>query len=375
MNIAVDAMGGDRAPGVVVQGAVEAAREWDVPIILVGDTELITQELRRYPTEGLPIMVKHASEAVGMDESPSVALRKKKDSSIEVAIDLVKRGEAAGFVSAGNTGACMATAMFRLGMLSGVDRPAIATLLPTLKGVTLLLDVGATVDCKPRHLFQFAVMGEVYARYILGKKEPTVALLSIGEEDQKGNEVTKETFRLLRNSSINFFGNVEGKEVFQGKADVIVCDGFIGNVALKIAESVSMMISRLLRDELNKSWRTKAGALLVAPAFAGFKKTMDYSEYGGAPLLGVRAPCIIAHGSSTAKAIRNAIRVAKDAVNKKVSEHIIEEMVAIMDIDSALLSGAQGIKIAQGNLRGGPESKEGQEKEKEKEKEKSGGKE
>ncbi len=369
MNIAVDAMGGDRAPGVVVQGAVEAAREWDIPIILVGDTELITQELRRYPTEGLPIMVKHASEAVGMNESPSVALRKKKDSSIEVAIDLVKRGEAAGFVSAGNTGACMATAMFRLGMLSGVDRPAIATLLPTLKGVTLLLDVGATVDCKPRHLFQFAVMGEVYARYILGKKEPTVALLSIGEEDQKGNEVTKETFRLLRNSSINFFGNVEGKEVFQGKADVIVCDGFMGNVALKIAESVSMMISRLLRDELNKSWRTKAGALLVAPAFAGFKKTMDYSEYGGAPLLGVRAPCIIAHGSSTAKAIRNAIRVAKDAVNRKVSEHIVEEMVAIMDIDSALLSGAQGIKIAQGNLRGGPESKEDQEKEK------SGGKE
>jgi glycerol-3-phosphate acyltransferase PlsX len=175
---------------------------------------------------------------------------------------------------------------------------------------------------------------------------------------------------LLRNSSINFFGNVEGKEVFQGKADVIVCDGFIGNVALKIAESVSMMISRLLRDEINKSWRTKAGALLVAPAFAGFKKTMDYSEYGGAPLLGVKAPCIIAHGSSTAKAIKNAIRVAKDAVNRKVSEHIVEEMVAIMDIDSALLSGAQGIKIAQGNLRGGPESKEGQEKEREKEKEK-----
>lgn len=343
LNIAVDAMGGDRAPGVVVQGAVEASREWDIPIILVGDTELINQELKRYPADHLPVCIKHASEAVGMDESPSTALRRKKDSSIQVAVDLVKRGEASGFVSAGNTGACMATAMFRLGMLKGVDRPAIAALLPTLKGVTMLLDVGATVDCRPKHLFQFAVMGEVYSKYILGNKNPKVGLLSIGEEDIKGNEVTKETFRLLKNSTINFIGNVEGKEVYQGKADVIVCDGFIGNVALKISESVAEMITHLLKDEISKTWRNKLGFLLLIPAFTGFKKTLDYSEYGGAPLLGVNAPCIIAHGGSTAKAIKNAIRVARDFVSQRVNDHILDDMTAIMDLDSPLTSEAQGM--------------------------------
>jgi glycerol-3-phosphate acyltransferase PlsX len=343
LNIAVDAMGGDRAPGVVVQGAVEAAREWDIPIILVGDTELISQELKRYPADHLPICLVHASEAVGMDELPSVALRKKKNSSIEVAIDLVKRGEASGFVSAGNTGVCMATAMFRLGMLKGVERPAIAALLPTLKGVTMLLDVGATVDCKPKHLHQFAIMGEVYARYVLKVKSPRVGILSIGEEDVKGNEVTKEAFRLLKGSAVDFIGNVEGKEVFKGKADVVVCDGFIGNVALKISESVAEMISLLLRREITKSWWYKAGFLMLKPAFRDFKKTVDYSEYGGAPLLGVNAPCIIAHGSSTAKAIKNAIKATRDFVAQKVNEHILEDMTAIMDLDSPITTEASGI--------------------------------
>lgn len=342
-SIAVDAMGGDRAPGVVIKGAVEAAREWDIPIILVGDTELISQELKRYPADHLPICIKHASEVVGMDESPAYAIRRKKDSSIKVAMDLVKRGEASAFISAGNTGACMATAMFRLGMLKGVDRPAIAALLPTQEGVVMLLDVGATVDCKPKHLFQFAVMGEVYARYILKMESPRVAILSIGEEDVKGNEVTKEAFRLLRNSTINFIGNVEGKEVYQSKADVIVCDGFMGNIALKISESVADMISRMLKQEISKSWRNKVGFFLLRHAFMDFKKTVDYTEYGGAPLLGVNGPCIIAHGGSTSKAIKNAIRVASEFVDRKVNEHIIEDLTAIMDIDSPITREATNI--------------------------------
>jgi glycerol-3-phosphate acyltransferase PlsX len=343
MNIAVDAMGGDRAPGVVVQGAVDAAREMDIPTILVGDAEILDRELKKYDASRLPIFIKHASEAVGMDESPSLALRRKKDSSIEVAIGLVKRGEASGFVSAGNTGACMATAMFRLGLLKGIERPAIAALLPTLRGVTVILDVGATVDCKPRHLFQFAVMGEVYARYILGVETPKVGILSIGEEDAKGNEVTKETFKHLKTSTLNFIGNVEGKEVYQGKADVIVCDGFIGNVALKISESLAMMINHLLRQEINRRWLYKVGAVLLIPAFRDFKKTVDYSEYGGAPLLGVTAPCIIAHGGSTAKAIKNAIRVARDFVASRVNDHILEDLTAIMDLDSPLTAEATNL--------------------------------
>jgi glycerol-3-phosphate acyltransferase PlsX len=362
LNIAVDAMGGDRAPSVVVQGAVEAAREWDIPIILVGDTDLITQQLKRFPADNLPICIKHASEVVGMDELPSLALRRKKDSSIQVAMDLVKRGEAGAFVSAGNTGACMATAMFRLGMLKGVERPAIAALLPTLTGVTILLDVGATVDCKPKHLFQFAVMGEVYAKYIIGLKSPKVGILSIGEEDIKGNEVTKETFRLLKNSTVNFIGNVEGKEVYKGKADVVVCDGFIGNVALKISESVAEMINRLLRQEIAKTWRNKLGALLLIPAFRDFRKTVDYTEYGGAPLLGVQAPCIIAHGSSTAKAIKNAIRVGRDALAQRINDHIIEDLTATMDLDSPISSQTLGmlgqlVKHATAGHEQGPEPK------------------
>jgi glycerol-3-phosphate acyltransferase PlsX len=340
MIIAVDAMGGDRAPGVVVQGAVEAARELDIPLILVGDSELIAQELERYPTDDLPISLKHASEVVGMDESPAAALRRKKDSSILVASELVKRGEASALVSAGNTGAVTVAAKLRLGMLKGVERPAIAALLPTLKGVTMLLDVGATVDCKPKHLFQFAVMGEVYTRYILKVEAPEVGLLSIGEEDAKGNEVTRDAFRLLKNSSINFVGNVEGKEVYQGKTDVIVCDGFTGNVALKISESAAEMLGELLRIEFSKSWRTKAAFFLLRRSFRGFRRTIDYTEYGGAPLLGINAPCIIAHGGSTSKAIMNAIRVAGEFVSNRVNERITEDLAAIMDLESPITAKA-----------------------------------
>jgi glycerol-3-phosphate acyltransferase PlsX len=332
MSIAVDAMGGDRAPFVVVQGAVEAAREHGVPVILVGDAEIVRAELAKYDTAGLPISVKHADEVIGMGESPSQAVRRKKKSSIWIGVELVKSGEAEAFVSAGNTGAAMAASVMSWGTLAGVERPAIIALLPTLSGVTAMLDVGATVDCKPKHLVQFAVMGDVYARCILKRENPKVALLSIGEEAGKGNDVIRETFSILKRMPINFIGNVDGKEVYKAKADVVVCDGFIGNVALKISESLAEMIHDLLRAELTRTWRFRLGALLLKPAFANFKKSVDYSEYGGAPLLGVDGICIIGHGSSTAKAIKNAIRIAAEFSAQKVNERIVADLAARTDL-------------------------------------------
>jgi glycerol-3-phosphate acyltransferase PlsX len=332
MTIAVDAMGGDRAPFVVVQGAVEAAREYGVSIILVGDAEIVRAELAKHRAEGLPITVKHADEVVGMGESPSQAIRRKKKSSMWIAVQAVKSGEAAAFVSAGNTGAAMAASVLSWGCLPGVERPAIAVMLPTLTGVTTMLDVGATVDCKPKQLAQFAIMGEVYARFILKKESPKVGLLSIGEEAGKGTDVIRETYAVMKRMPMNFIGNIDGKEVYKGSADVIVCDGFIGNVALKISESVAEMINELLRVELTRSWRYKLAALMLRPAFRSFKKSVDYSEYGGAPLLGVNGICIIAHGSSTAKAIKNAIRVAAEFSEKRVNEHIVEDVAARIEL-------------------------------------------
>jgi glycerol-3-phosphate acyltransferase PlsX len=331
MSIAVDAMGGDRAPFVVVEGAVEAARDYGIPIILVGDAEIVRAELSRHRTEGLPITVKHADEVIGMGEPPSLAVRRKRRSSMWVGVELVKAGEAAAFVSAGNTGAAMAASVLCWGCLPGVERPAIAVLLPTLNGVTTVLDVGATVDCRPKHLAQFAVMGEVYTRLILKKTDPKVGLLSIGEEAGKGNDVIRETFSVLKRMPMNFIGNVDGKEVYKGTADVVVCDGFIGNVALKISESLAEMIAELLRVELTRTWRYRLGALLVRPAFSSFKRSLDYSEYGGAPLLGVNGICIIGHGSSTAKAIKNAIRVASEFSAQRVNERIVEDLEARID--------------------------------------------
>jgi glycerol-3-phosphate acyltransferase PlsX len=258
-----------------------------------------------------------------MNESPSAALRKKKHSSIRVGLELVKRGEADAFISAGNTGAVMATAMVTLGSLPGVERPAIALIVPTLRGQSILLDAGANADCKPRHLLQFAIMGDIYARQVMGKKSPTVGLLSIGEEESKGNELTREAFKELEEErSLNFTGNVEGREVFSGAADVIVCDGFTGNIALKISESAAEFFTVLLKEELEKGLVGKLGALLTRGAFRRFKKRVDYTEYGGAPLLGVGGMCIISHGRSTAKAIKNAIRVAAECVENGVIEHI-----------------------------------------------------
>jgi glycerol-3-phosphate acyltransferase PlsX len=322
-RVALDAMGGDRGPVVNIEGAVAAARELGLSVLLVGNEEELSRSLRRHSTNGLGITICHAPETVGMNESPSAALRKKKHSSIRVGLELVKRGEADAFISAGNTGAVMATAMVTLGSLPGVERPAIALIVPTLRGQSILLDAGANADCKPRHLLQFAIMGDIYARQVMGKTSPTVGLLSIGEEESKGNELTREAFKELEEErSLNFTGNVEGREVFSGVADIIVCDGFTGNIALKISESAAEFFTVLLKEELEKGLVGKLGALLTRGAFRRFKKRVDYTEYGGAPLLGVGGMCIIGHGRSTAKAIKNAIRVAAECVENKVIEHI-----------------------------------------------------
>lgn len=324
-RVALDAMGGDRGPVVNVEGAVAAATELGLSVLLVGDEEELSQALRHHATDGLGLAIYHAPETVGMHESPSAALRKKKRSSIRVGLELVKRGEADAFISAGNTGAVMATALITLGPLPGVERPAIALIIPTLLGHSIMLDVGANPDCKARHLLQFAIMGDVYARQVMGKTSPTVGLLSIGEEESKGNELTREAFKELEEElSLNFIGNVEGREVFSGTADIIVCDGFTGNIALKISESAAEFFTVLLKEELAKGLVGKVSALLARDAFRRFKKRVDYTEYGGAPLLGVRGVCIISHGRSTAKAIKNAIRVAAECVENRVIEHIME---------------------------------------------------
>mgnify|MGYP001322087595 FL=1 len=326
MIVAVDAMGGDNAPATIVEGAVMAARDCGIQILLVGLEDKIKEELNRYSLDGLSIQIKHASEIVEMGESPSRALRQKQDSSIRVAVESVRSGEAAAMVSAGNTGAVLAVSTIVLRPLPEIDRAAIAVLLPTAKGPVVFLDAGANVDCKSELLFQFAIMGHVYARYQLKKLNPVVGLLSIGEEDSKGNEITKEAFQMLKQSHLNFVGNVEAKEVYRGNAEVIVCDGFTGNIALKISESLAEMIEKSLRDLFASNLRTKFAYLLMKPFFRIFKKTIDYSEYGGAPLLGINGICIISHGSSSPKAIKNAIKQADEFIKNKVNQHIQEDL-------------------------------------------------
>lgn len=325
MRIALDAMGGDNAPQVNVAGAVAAARDYGLEIILVGDSLKLRRELTSCPSTDL-ITIEPASQVVEMGESPTVALRQKKDSSITKAVSLVKEGKADAVVSAGNTGAVMAVTKIMLGTLKGVDRPAIVTLFPTLKEPCLLLDVGANVDCRPEHLFQFAVMGSIYARYILARPSPRVGLLSIGEEETKGNDLTRETHGLLRKSSLNFIGNVEGRDVFRGEADVIVCDGFIGNVVLKACESMAELFDVVLREELSRKFFYRLGANLCRNGLKNFMKKIDYAEHGGAPLLGVNGVSIICHGRSSSRAIKNALRVAKELVEGKVNFHIGESL-------------------------------------------------
>jgi glycerol-3-phosphate acyltransferase PlsX len=326
-RIAVDAMGTDVAPGPEVEGAILAAKEGYAEVLLVGPRDLLKRELEHRDARGLPVQVVHASEAVTMDDAAAKAFRRKRDSSIRVAARLVREGQADGLISAGNTGAVMTTAKIVLGTLEGVDRPALAAVFPTALGkAAVLLDVGANVDCKPRHLEQFAVMGGVYYRAIFGVDRPRVGLLSIGQEAHKGNDLTREAFALLKQVSTNFVGNVEGRDLYNGRVEVIVCDGFIGNVALKISEGLVEVVSTLLKEALSSTLTSKVGYVLARKAFRNFKKRVDYSEYGGAPLLGVRGVCIICHGGSNSNAIKNAIRVAVEFAEGKVNEKIEREL-------------------------------------------------
>ena len=327
-------MGGDFAPAETVAGAVLASRELRVPIRLVGREPDIRSELRHHRTAGLPIEIVPASEIVAMDESPVTAFRRKKDSSLHVAASLARDGTVQAIVSAGNTGAVMTTMKMLCGVLEGVERPALCAVVPNLHGPSVWLDVGANVDCKPVHLVQFAIMGHLYAREVLGLANPRVGLMSIGEEDGKGNDVTREAFRSLKETSLNFIGNVEGRDIFSGKADVIVCDGFIGNVSLKAVESASEALMHFMKDEISKSFLAKMGYLLARPAFKAFRRKVDYAEYGGVPLLGLRGTAIVCHGGSSARAIKNAVRVALEFNRHRVNDGIRDEIVRIAPRDS-----------------------------------------
>src|SRR6202789_3394764 len=329
ITVALDAMGGDSAPRAEVEGAVLAARELGVRVVLVGVEEPIRKELARHRTQGLAIDVAAASEVITMTDTPSQAFRKKRDSSVHVAAKMVKAGQADALVSAGNTGAVMTIARFVLGTLASVDRPALAAPFPTSKGsISMILDVGANVDSKAEQIEQFAVMGEIYYRTIWGTKRPRVALLSIGEEEMKGNELTREAAARLKQLSLNFVGNVEGRDVFRGDVDVIVCDGFIGNIALKISEGLVEHIGAMLKKAIKSSLKSQVGYVLSKDAFDSFRKRTDSSEYGGAPLLGVRGITIIGHGRSNAVAIKNAIRVASELCRSRFNEKIEQELSA-----------------------------------------------
>ena len=322
-------MGTDAAPEPELEGAVQAARAGLAEVLLVGPEERLRHELKRRDARGLPIQVVHASEAVTMGDKATKAFRQRRDSSMRVATRLLHEGTADGMISAGNTGAVMTTAKIVLGALEGVDRPAIAQVFPTSKGTAaVLLDVGANVDCKPHHLLEFAVMGETYYRVIFGVERPRIGLLSIGQEEHKGNELTREALPLLRQLPSNFIGNVEGRDLYNGRVEVIVCDGFIGNVALKISEGLVEAISSMLKEALSSTLSSKMGYVLSRRAFRDFRKRVDYSEYGGAPLLGVKGVVIICHGGSNANAIKNAIRVAAEFSAGKVNEKIERELAA-----------------------------------------------
>jgi glycerol-3-phosphate acyltransferase PlsX len=326
-RIAVDAMGTDSAPAPEIDGAIMAAREKYAKVLLVGPQDVLKRELARRHALGAGIELIHASEAITMEDTAAKAFRQKRDSSIRVAARLVQQGKAEGLISAGNTGAVMTTVKIVLGTLQGVDRPALAAVFPTSQGkAAVLLDVGANVDCKASHLEQFAIMGEIYYRVIFGAEQPRVGLLSIGEEEHKGNELTREAFALLKQLRLNFLGNVEGRDLYNGRADVIVCDGFIGNVALKISEGLVEAVSALLKDALSRTISSKIGYVLSRRAFRHFRKLMDYSEYGGAPLLGVKGICIICHGRSNPNAIKNAVRVAAEFAEGGINEKIEHEL-------------------------------------------------
>jgi phosphate acyltransferase len=329
IRIAVDGMGGDYAPQVVVEGAVAAANDFaELEIVLVGQIDALKRELNRHKVLGGKIVLQPASEVVDMGDSPVAALKKKKDSSIAVCIDLLKKNEVQAVMTAGNTGAAVAASALHLGLLEGIKRPGIAIGTPTLHGISVAMDVGANLNPSAEELFQYAIMAEVYARCILKKKRPSVALLNIGEEESKGTESLKEAYKILRDSSLNFVGNIEGRDFFTGKVDCIICDGFVGNVVLKMCESVLETTVAIISRELKKNPISMLGAWLCKPTMTAIRKETNYEEAGGAPLLGVNGTVIISHGISSAKAIRNAIRVAGDLVTTKVNDHIVEALKA-----------------------------------------------
>ena len=327
LTIAVDAMGGDKAPAPEIEGAIQAARQFGHRILLVGEDHTVEQALSSHSVGDLPIEVVHASDRITMDDHAAKAARGKRESSMHVCARLAASGKADGFISAGNTGACMAIAKMVLGKVPGVDRPALSGVFPTQKGTpVVVVDVGANVDCEPEMLKQFALMGEIYSRLVLRIQRPRVGLLSIGEEEHKGNTLTRDAMPLLKSLDIDFIGNVEGRDLFSGKADVIVCDGFVGNVALKVSEGLVDMFRIMLRESLEATLTRKIGYALSRSAYKEFKKRVDYSEIGGAPLLGVKGVCVICHGRADANSIKNAIRIAADFASSNMNQRIEEEL-------------------------------------------------
>ena len=326
--IAVDAMGSDRAPKPEMEGVLLAARHYNVKVLLIGPEEQIKRELDGHPAaRRAAVEIVNATEVIGMTEKAAKAVRAKRDSTMHVGLRLVRDKVAAGFVTAGNTGAAMATAKMVLGVLPGVDRPGLASVFPTSAGKpAILIDVGANVDCKPQSLAQFAIMGEIYCRAIFGVSRPTVGLLSIGEEETKGNDLTRQAFGLIKDLGLNFVGNVEGRDLYNGRLDVIVCDGFVGNVALKISEGLVEAVRFLLKESLRSTITSQVGYLLSRKAFVDFKNRLDYTEYGGAPLLGLKGVAIVGHGASNANAIKNAIRIAKQFSESGINERIGQEL-------------------------------------------------
>ncbi|MEP6916839.1 MAG: phosphate acyltransferase PlsX [Acidobacteriota bacterium] len=330
MKIAIDAMGGDDGPGIIVDGALVAARHLQIGLVLVGDAAAIEREISRHPrASSLDLRIIDTSEWISMEEPAAAALRRKPRASIRLAAEAVRDGEADAVFSAGHTGASVMAALAAFGRVAGVDRPALATIIPTRRQPAVLLDSGATVECRPPHLVQFAIMGAAYARVALGCESPRVGLLSVGQEASKGNELTRDAHQLLKTAPINFVGNVEGPDVFAGEADVIVCDGFTGNVTLKISEGLVDTVERLLHDELSATFGTRVGYLLSRQAFRRFRKRVDSSEYGGAPLVGVNGLCIVGHGRSSAKAVRNAVAMAARFVSQGLLEKVADDVAAV----------------------------------------------
>jgi glycerol-3-phosphate acyltransferase PlsX len=333
VRVALDAMGGDNAPGAAVQGAVEAAREYGMGVILVGDEARIRAELAKHDITGLDLPIVHTDEVIEMDDHPATAVRRKKNASMTLALQQVRDGAALGAVSAGNSGAMMAASLFTLKRLPGVERPALGGIFPTRKGACLIIDMGANTDCKPEYLQQFALMGSIYMERIFRVPSPRVGLLANGEEESKGNQLVVETHQLLKTSAktlgLNFVGNVEGRDIPGGEVDVVVCDGFVGNVVLKLSEGLGEVLLGMIREQMTSTFINKLAALVLKPGLRKVLKRIDYAEYGGVPLLGISGSAVISHGRSNAKAIKNALRVARQTAETGVASAIAEGLARL----------------------------------------------